>query len=293
MSGTNRRDLLLNVGKGLAAAAAMTAVPATALARERKKASPDAVGMLYDSTKCVGCKACVVACKAANRLTTADTHYYGNGLYDAPDGLNETSKNVIQLAKSGDDTAFVKKQCMHCIDPACVGACMLGALHKTKIGVVEWDAGLCIGCRYCETSCPFSVPKFEWTKIAPKIVKCELCKDRLAAGNLPACVEVCPRKAVIYGNYRELLDEAHNRISSDPRYVQKVYGEHEMGGTQVLYLSAIPFEDLGFRFGDTAPVPEVQQTIQHGIYQGFVAPIALYGLLGAVMFRNRNKGEES
>jgi len=283
---TNRRDLL----KGIAAAATMTALPTAAIARERRKASPDAVGMLYDATKCVGCKACVVACKKENKLS-ADTRWYGDGKYDAPDGLNQYTKNVIQLYDDGSEYSFVKKQCMHCVDPACVGACMLGALHKTSIGVVEWNANKCIGCRYCETACPFNVPKFQWTSAAPNIVKCEFCKDRLAAGKEPACTEVCPRKAVIFGKYTDLLDEAHRRLDADPKYVQKVYGEHELGGTQVLYLSHVPFEKLGFRFNDTAPVPETQQTIQHGVYQGFAAPIALYALLGAVMFRNRKSDD--
>jgi Fe-S-cluster-containing dehydrogenase component len=284
---TDRRALL----KGFAAAAAsMTVVSTPALARSRKTAPSDAVGLLYDATKCIGCKACVVACKESAGLP-ADTR--ASKLYDAPEGLNEFTKNVIQLAKTGSgETSYVKKQCMHCVDPACVGACMLGALHKGKYGVVSWDASLCVGCRYCQMACAFNVPKFEWSKAAPKLVKCELCKDRLAEGKQPACTEVCPRKAVIYGPYDALLDEAHARLKASPKnYVQKVYGEKELGGTQVLYLSHVPFEDLGFRFNTDQPVPEVQQTIQHGIYKGFVGPIALYALLGAVMFRNRKKSE--
>jgi Fe-S-cluster-containing dehydrogenase component len=284
---TDRRALL----KGFAAAAAsMTVVSTPALARSRKTAPSDAVGLLYDATKCVGCKACVVACKESAGLP-ADTR--ASKLYDAPEGLNEFTKNVIQLAKADSgETSYVKKQCMHCVDPACVGACMLGALHKGKYGVVSWDANLCVGCRYCQMACAFNIPKFQWSKAAPKLVKCELCKDRLAEGKQPACTEVCPRKAVIYGQYDALLDEAHARLKASPNnYVQKVYGEKELGGTQVLYLSHVPFEDLGFRFNTDQPVPEVQQTIQHGIYKGFVGPIALYALLGAVMFRNRKKSE--
>jgi Fe-S-cluster-containing dehydrogenase component len=282
---TDRRTLL----KGIAAtAASMTIVSTPALARSRKAAPSDAVGLLYDATKCVGCKACVVACKDSAKLP-ADTR--ASKLYDAPEGLNEYTKNVIQLAKSDSgETSYVKKQCMHCVDPACVGACMLGALHKGKYGIVSWDANLCVGCRYCQMACAFNVPKFEWSKAAPKLVKCELCKDRLADGKQPACTEVCPRQAVVFGQYDALLDEAHRRIEASPNnYVPKVYGEKELGGTQVLYLSHVPFEDLGFRFNTDQPVPEVQQTIQHGIYKGFVGPIALYALLGAVMFRNRKK----
>jgi Fe-S-cluster-containing dehydrogenase component len=287
---TDRRSLLSTLGKGLAAAATMTVVSTPAMARQRKKQPSDAAGLLYDSTKCVGCQSCSVACKKANNLP-ADTTSYGGGLYDAPLSLNERTKSVIQLYKDDKQFAFVKKQCMHCVDPACVGACMLGAMHKGKFGIVEWDASLCVGCRYCQMACPFNVAKFEWTKALPKIVKCELCKDRLAEGKQPACTEVCPRQAVIYGKYTDLLDEAHRRLAAEPhKYVQKVYGEKDLGGTQVLYLSNLEFEKLGFRFDKETPIPEVQQTVQHGIYKGFVAPGARYALLGAVMFRNRRQG---
>lgn len=287
---TDRRNFF----KGVAAAAAMTVVPA-AEAREKKTAPAGAVGLLYDATRCIGCKACVVACKESNNLP-ADTHGYGDGLYDAPEGLNQYTKNVIQLYKDGDESSYVKKQCMHCVDPACVGACMLGALHKTADGVVEYNASKCVGCRYCEVACPFNVPKFEWAKAMPKVVKCELCKERRAEGKEPACSAVCPRQAVIFGKYADLLDEAHRRLKDNPgKYVQKVYGEKDLGGTQVLYLSHVEFEKLGFRFNTDESVPNLQQTVQHGIYKGFIGPVALYALLGAVVFRNRSKsdGKES
>lgn len=282
---TNRRSFF----KGAAAAATLTVIPAKAEAREKRVAPADAVGLLYDTTLCVGCRACVVACKEANEMPP-DVDGYGGGLYDAPEGLNEFTKNVIQLHREGDEQSFVKKQCMHCVDPACVGACMLGALEKGKFGVVRYDAGKCVGCRYCETVCPFNVPKFQWSKKAPKIIKCELCSERLAEGKQPACTEACPRGAVIFGTYADLLDTARGRLAQSPgKYVPKIYGEHELGGTQVLYLSHVPFEKLGFRFHDSRSVPETQQSVQHGIYQGFAAPVALYALLGAVMFRNRRK----
>ena len=284
---TDRRSFFKNI----AAAATLTAVPTAALAREKKKAPEDAVGLLYDATKCIGCKTCVVACKDSNKLE-ADTRGYGEGLYDSPTGLNEFTKNVIQLARDGEDQSFVKKQCMHCIDPACVGACMLGALKKDKFGVVTYNVSSCVGCRYCETVCPFNVPKFQWTSVTPRIVKCELCKERLAEGKEPACTEVCPRKAVIYGKYTDLLDEAHRRLAAEPnKYVQKVYGEHDLGGTQVLYLSHMEFEKLGFRFNQEESVPHLQQTVTHGIYKGFVGPVALYAMLGAVLFRNRKNAD--
>jgi formate dehydrogenase beta subunit len=284
----NRRSFL----KGCAAAAAMTAIPATALARARQTAPAGAVGMLYDATKCIGCKSCSVACKEVNNLP-ADATEYGGGLYDAPTSLNERTKSVIQLYHDEGQSAFVKKQCMHCVDPGCVTACMLGAMQKDKVtGIVTWEGNTCIGCRYCQQACPFNVAKFEWDQKFPKIVKCELCKDRLAKGQQPACVEVCPRGAITYGQRADLLDEAHKRITAKPNlYVNKVYGETDLGGTQVLYLSHVEFEKLGFQFSDKDSAPHTQQTVQHGLYQGFVGPIALYAILGAVVFRNRGNIE--
>jgi formate dehydrogenase beta subunit len=246
--------------------------------------------MLYDTTKCIGCKACVVKCKQVGELP-ADVDGYGDGLYDAPESLNEYTRNIIQLYKEGDEYSYVKRQCMHCIDPACVNACMMGALQKREWGAVTWENNKCIGCRYCQVACPFGVPQFQWSKTSPRIVKCDLCVDRVKEGKEPGCVEACPRKAVIFGKREELLQIAHARIEEQrDLYVPKVYGEKDLGGTQVLYLSHVPFEKLGFRFDREESVPHLQQSVQHGIYKGFIAPLALYGLLGAVMFRNRKKG---
>jgi Fe-S-cluster-containing dehydrogenase component len=183
---------------------------------------------------------------------------------------------------------------MHCVDPACVGACMIGAFQKREYGIVTWDGDRCIGCRYCQVACPYQIPKFEWESRTPHIVKCELCNHRLAEGKEPGCTEVCPREAVIYGTREELLAEAHRRLEENPgRYVNKVYGEHDGGGTQCLYLSHIPFENLGLPDLGEESHPSLNRTVQHGIYQGFVAPVALYAVLGAVAFRNRrSQGKE-
>jgi formate dehydrogenase beta subunit len=281
----DRRTLL----KGFAAAAgAATLAPVAAEARERRKASPEAVAMLYDSTLCIGCKACVVSCKEANDMP-ADTRGYGSGLYDAPEGLNENTLNIIQVWRDEEEYAFVKKQCMHCVDPACVSACMLHALQKDKTnGVVTWAEDRCVGCRYCQVACPFGVPQFEFASLNPKIVKCEFCQHRFAEGKGPACVEVCPREAVIFGKRDELLNEARRRLLDHPdRYEAKIYGEHDLGGTQVLYLSPVPFANLGFRFESEEAVPQAQQTVQEAVYRGFIAPVALYAALGVVMIRNR------
>ena len=249
--------------------------------------SADAVGLLYDATLCIGCKTCTIACRDANGLDP-DTAGSPDRLYNAPLDLSARAKTVIKLYAEGPVRSYVKTQCMHCVDPACASACMLGALKKRQFGIVTYDPDLCVGCRYCEIGCPFGVPKFEFAKAAPKIVKCELCKERLAAGQEPACTAVCPRKAVIYGTRTELLKEAKRRLAESPgRYVPKVYGETDGGGTQVLYLSHVPFEKLGFPALGDEPAPQLARSIQHGVYRGFAAPAALYAVLGLVMMRNR------
>jgi Fe-S-cluster-containing dehydrogenase component len=283
----DRRTLLKTVA---ATAGAVVAAPAPATARQRKEPPADALGMLYDTTLCIGCKACVRACKEANDLP-ADTRTPGLELYDAPIDLNDYTKNIIQLYSEDGQQSYVKRQCMHCVDPACVGACMIGALQKGAYGIVTWDEDRCIGCRYCQIACPFNVPRFEWAERNPYIIKCEFCRDRPGDKQwVPACCEVCPREAVISGTREELLREAKRRLAEHPeRYEPKIYGEKDLGGTQVLYLSHVPFEKLGFRFDHEEAVPELQQTIQHGIYQGFVAPAALYAIMGAVIWRNKRQ----
>jgi Fe-S-cluster-containing dehydrogenase component len=282
----DRRSMLKGALAGGAAAVA-SAVPAPALARVRRQADPEDVGMLYDATLCIGCKACVVACREANEMPVESS----TGLWDDPGDLSGSTRNLIALYREGSESSFFKAQCMHCIDPACVSACMLGALHKSKWGVVAYDKDACVGCRYCQVACPFNVPKFEWASATPEIVKCELCRHRLAEGKEPGCTTVCPTKAVIFGKRSELLAEAHRRLEANPgRYVPKVYGEHDAGGTAVLYLAAVPFEKLGLPAVGDAPAPEISETVQHGIYKGFVAPAALYAVLAGVMFRNRRRG---
>jgi Fe-S-cluster-containing dehydrogenase component len=243
--------------------------------------------MLYDATLCIGCKACVVACREANQMPVESS----TGLWDDPGDLSGSTRNLISLYRDGNESSFFKSQCMHCIDPACVSACMLGALHKTKWGVVAYDKDACVGCRYCQIACPFNVPKFQWASATPQIVKCELCRHRLAEGKEPGCTTVCPTKAVIFGKRSELLAEAHRRLQANPeRYVPKVYGEHDAGGTAVLYLSAVPFEKLGLPAIGEQAAPALSETVQHGVYKGFMAPAALYAVLAGVMLRNRRRG---
>jgi Fe-S-cluster-containing dehydrogenase component len=242
--------------------------------------------MLFDTTLCIGCQACTVGCRDANEIRYEDN----DGMYFNPVDLSAGAKSVIKLTSGKRKETYVKMQCMHCIDPACVGACMFGALFKREHGIVTWKGDQCTGCRYCEVTCPFNVPRFEWEAWNPRIVKCEMCSHRIAEGGIPACVEVCPREAIIYGTREELLAEAHRRIDERPEiYIQHVYGEHEAGGTQVLYLSDIPFDRLGLPTLATESLPSRVHRVQGTLYKGFMLPAALYAVLGTVIGRNRRK----
>jgi len=190
--------------------------------------------ILTDLTKCIGCEACVWACKEVNDLPRDD----------GARALSDTTWTAVE--RHGEIN--VRRQCMHCLDPACASVCPVKALHKTPEGPVVYDASRCIGCRYCMLGCPFGVPKYEWGSTLPKVRKCILCAEkRLAEGRQPACTEACPTGATIFGDRDELLREARRRIEAEPdRYVPRIYGEREAGGTSVLYLSSVPFEELGF-----------------------------------------------
>ncbi len=295
--GVTRRGLLKGIVALGAAGGAVAGLSQVAAARDSQEAGPDDVGMLYDSTACIGCRACMTKCKQVNDLPP-DIKEINGAPYDAPEDLSETTKNIIKLAKKGEDQAYVKMQCMHCIDPACVSVCMAGALHKKDNGVVAYDKTVCVGCRYCQVACPYDTPKFEWNDAFPLIVKCELCQHRDEG---PGCCEVCPADAVIYGKYSDLQAEAKARIAANPdRYLDEVYGEDDGGGTHVLYLTSkeMPFEAIGMPALPDHPLPQMSESVQHTLYKGFLAPAALFGALTFVQFRNRKarkagKGDEA
>lgn len=210
--GITRRNILKGLVAAGAAAGTAAAIPQIATARSPREAGPDDVGMLYDSTECIGCRACVTRCKQVNELP-ADRRELDGAPYDAPMDLSQSTKNIIKLAQDGDKQAYVKMQCMHCVDPACVSVCMAGALHKTENGIVAYNKDVCVGCRYCQVGCPFDTPKFEWDAAFPVIVKCELCRTRDEG---PGCCEVCPTSAVRYGKLADLTAEAKRRIEASP-----------------------------------------------------------------------------
>jgi formate dehydrogenase iron-sulfur subunit len=203
-----------------------------------------AKAILTDTTLCTGCELCVTACKRANGLGPDRPHRWQLGI----DDLSATRFTTI-LHRSGQS---VRQQCRHCLEPACVSACLVGAMQKTPSGPVVYDADRCMGCRYCMMACPFEIPRYEWSARVPRVRKCTMCAPLLAQGKPPACVEACPEHATIFGDRQELLAEAHRRLRTTPgRYVNHVYGEGEAGGTSVLTISSVPLDFLAARAGIT------------------------------------------
>jgi formate dehydrogenase iron-sulfur subunit len=240
----SRRDLLKGVGTGVAALAAATAIgTGTKSAQAAGSVSEDAYGLLIDLTRCTGCESCTFACKEANDRPHANRV----PIQLDTDAYTFVDKRSVENSVGSVETHHIKRQCMHCLHPACVSACTVGALRKTAEGPVVYDSEKCIGCRYCQYACPFGVPTYEWENPLGLIHKCEMCATRLEEGELPACVSSCPNGALRFGKRNELMVQAKARVKSNPgRYVNQIYGEHEAGGTSVLYLSPIPFGLLGF-----------------------------------------------
>jgi len=193
--------------------------------------------ILYDATLCIGCKACEQGCAERNQLPYSDTI--------AAEQVQSAHKYTVVLTKG---EKFMRRLCMNCEEPTCASVCPVGALRKTKDGPVIYEESRCMGCRYCMAACPFGVPKYEWAKALPAVRKCDMCSDRVAAGKMTACAEVCPTGATKFGERDELIAEAKKRLHENPgNYVNHIYGLEEVGGTSVLLLSSVPFETFGYR----------------------------------------------
>ena len=290
--GFTRRDALKSLGAGAVgvAATSLVSIQAVAAEPEVKSAPKHAVGLLYDATRCVGCQSCVAACNEVNNL---EGDLRADRIHHSAQDLNSFAKNIIKLYRpiDGSGYSFVKQQCMHCVDPACVAGCSFKALTKNPDnGIVGWASQKCMGCRYCEITCPYHIPKFQWEGWNPKIVKCELCKERLAAGKEPGCSTVCPAKAVIFGTREQLLEEAKRRIAENPgKYFEsRVFGETDGGGTQALYLSHVPFEKLGLPNLGHESVPEKYLKWQKRLYSYLAVPVVAYATMVAVIRKNWN-----
>ena len=225
---------------------------ATAVAGpERSQASTtdvnDTYGVLQDLTRCNGCRTCELACAETNGLPLPEDE--DEEILDATvRPTSQTQWSVVNCFKTSAGDVYVKKQCMHCNTPACTSACLTKALFKTEEGAVIWREDKCMGCRFCMVSCPFDIPKFEYNSANPRIQKCRMCWERQREAKLPACVEQCPKQALSFGKRSGLLEIARERIYQNPgEYVSHIYGEREAGGTAWMYISPVPFEELGFR----------------------------------------------
>jgi formate dehydrogenase iron-sulfur subunit len=209
------------------------------------------IGILVDVTRCNGCNRCVEACALANELAAAPPTQQEQG-----DGLSANRWTAIVYTSDGTP---VRKFCRHCLEPACVSVCPVGAMIKTEAGPVIYDSSRCMGCRYCMMACPFGIPRYEWESAAPLVRKCTLCYERLGHGELPACVQACPEQVLAFGERDALMQEAYRRIEAAPhKYLPVVYGEHEAGGTSVLYISDTPLNLLSLAQQPASqPLPEL------------------------------------
>jgi Fe-S-cluster-containing dehydrogenase component len=228
------------------AAAAAPLLPATAGSVEVAGPDPQAPAVLVDITRCVGCRACEAACGEENDRLVPDIS--DRSVLVTPRRPSIEQWTVVNRFETSRGELFVKRQCMHCDQPACATACLTKAMYKTPEGPIIWRGRKCMGCRFCMVSCPFDVPKFEYLSPNPRIHKCTMCWHRQVRGERPACVEACPVEALQFGTRQQLIELARQRIyGSGDKYVRDIYGEHEVAGTGWLYISPVPFEEVGFR----------------------------------------------
>jgi formate dehydrogenase iron-sulfur subunit len=214
------------------------------------------VGILVDVTKCTGCEKCVAACVAANGLNREAAE---RERATARDGLSANRLCTVRPLEGG---RYARLACMHCLEPSCVAACLVGGLAKAKEGPVVYDSSKCIGCRYCMLACPYHVPRYEWSETIPFVKKCHLCLERLGEGKAPACVEACPQQALTFGERDSLLEKARELVRRQAdRYLPKVWGESAWGGTSVLYVSDVDLVAAGWPGEDAASIPSVTEPL--------------------------------
>ena len=243
--------------------------------------------ILTDVTKCIGCGDCVVACKKTNHLAPDVPRRW-----DVGDGL--TARNWTSIV-DGPANSHVRKQCRHCLDPACVSACPVAAMQKTALGPVIYDPAKCMGCRYCMMACPYEIPRYDWEATIPYVRKCILCYDRVKQGQQPACTEACPAKATVFGDRDALLAEAHRRIELHPDlYINKVWGETDAGGSSVLYISGV---DLSFLTGNAPvsgkPLPTLTSVAMESVPFVFCGVLGVMGGVSWIIERRIKRQKES
>ncbi|MET0012344.1 MAG: hydrogenase 2 operon protein HybA [Sedimenticola sp.] len=317
-----RRDFLKAAVGGTAALCTTGSVQA----RENLLPAPQAVGMLFDSTLCVGCKACVSKCKEVNGMPP--TVMDGQVQFDSASDLSPETLNVIKIYKDGtarvkdsvvDGFAFEKRSCMHCVDPGCVSVCPVTAMrHDPVTGIVTYHADACIGCRNCTMGCPYNVPQFEYDNPFGQIQKCQMCNqagvERIDNGQMTGCAEVCPTGATLFGTRDALMEEAKRRMALKPgdiyeyprgdlskpynhhekevpEYQQHIWGEKEAGGTNVLHISAIPFDKMGMPPLEERSYASISESVQHTLYSYFALPVVALAGLSYVVRRNTSDND--
>jgi Fe-S-cluster-containing dehydrogenase component len=257
---------------------------------------PNSYGVLHDITRCVGCRSCEEGCNTVNELPKPAKPYSDTSVLNKKRRFSTTEFTVVNKTVQKGSPIFWKTQCNHCLEPACASVCFVNAFEKLPNGAVVYDASVCVGCRYCMMACPFEVPTYEYDDpYTPEIVKCTLCAPRIEKGLLPGCVGSCPTESLIFGKRSDLLKIARARIEKYPdRYVDHIYGEHEMGGTSWLYLSGVPFKDLGLRedLGNT-PAPKLTSGALHVVPMVVsLWPVFLAGMYGMAKRRDKLAAEE-
>jgi formate dehydrogenase beta subunit len=262
----DRRDFLKLSGAALTGGLALPHQNASAQASLEGQ-----LGILYDTTKCIGCRACQMACKRWNNLP-GDTiknevlpaeANNPSRVYDTPLGMTADTWTLIKLNKTSEtDWHFINYQCMHCTDAACVTVCPTGAMYKDPLGFTGYDKSKCIGCGYCTQFCPYGSPHLKTQSVLTgqaKAAKCTFCQDRVYSGiGGPFCATTCPTGALIWGNRADLLAQAKQRVATlhDQGLSSiRLYGETEAGG----------LPRLSIIFGDPAqyklPVNLVSPTV--------------------------------
>ncbi len=316
-----RRDFLkASLGGGAALLGA-----GVAEARGNLEPAEEAVGMLYDSTLCIGCKACVSKCKEVNDMPPVPLG--DETQWDSAHDLSPQTLNVIKVYSEGkghlkdqvtDGYAFEKRSCMHCVDPGCVSVCPVTAMRRNPVtGIVTHHPDACIGCRTCMVGCPYNVPQFDYDNPFGQIHKCQMCNqagvERIDKGQMTGCAEVCPTGATLFGSRKALLEEAKRRMTlkpgvtynyprgdvrnpdshhekAVPAYQQHIWGEKEAGGTNVMHISSIPFDKLGMPPLGERSYASISETVQHTLYSYMALPaVALAGLTYVV---RRNKDDD-